>query len=72
MENKNISFAEYRAQVIRAFYKVSGYSEKDATPFLNSSKVESKIKSSYKYFTSSDIGGFEPSAVASCLDMMFE
>lgn len=70
--SKNISFDEYKAQVIRAFYKVSGMSEKDATPFLNSQKAESKIKSSYKYFTTMDIGGFEPQAVASCLDMMYE
>lgn len=70
--NKNLSFDEYKAQVIRAFYKVSGIPEKDATPFLNSQKAESKIKSSYEYFTSADIGGFEPQAVASCLDMMFE
>lgn len=70
--NKNISFDEYKAQVIRAFYKVSGMSEKDATPFLTSQRAESKIKSSYKYFTTMDIGGFEPQAVASCLDMMYE
>ena len=70
--NKNISFDEYKAQVVRAFYKVSGIPEKDATPFLNGQKAESKIKSSYKYFTTTDIGGFEPQAVASCLDMMFE
>ncbi len=70
--NKNISFDEYRTQVIKAFYSVSGLSEKDATPFLNSQKAESKIKSSYEYFTTTNIGGFEPQAVASCLDMMFE
>ena len=65
-----MSFDEYKNEVIRNFYQLSGIPEKDAVPFLNSAKVQSKIKSSYKYFQESPC--FEPKAVASCLDMMYE
>ena len=70
--NKNVTFDEYKAEVIRDFYKVSGMSEEDAAPFLNSNLAQKKIKTSYKYFTTTDVGGFDPRAVASCLDMLYE
>ena len=70
--DKNISFDEYNTEVRRCFYEISGLSEDEGEVFLNSETAENKIKSSYKYFTTSDVAGFEPPAVAGCLDMMYE
>lgn len=70
--DRNVTFDEYKREVIRQFYKISGLTEKDGEAYLNGTEAESKIKSSYKYYMEGKHGGYEPPAVASCLDMMYE
>ena len=71
--NKDVTLADYTAEVKKAFLRYVGKSE-DAEKWFISNEAQFIIKTNYKDFSNPKftLGGCEPEATAGCLYMMYD
>ena len=66
-----MSFNEYKSAVSKELLKY-GYTTDEINKFVNKANIDKVIRTNYEQYTGKRKAGCEPTATASCLDMMYE
>lgn len=66
----DMRFEEYRAQV-RSYFEEYSYSEDEINVYFSKAKTLELLIKSFEGYTRYGVAGYDPPAVASCLDMLY-
>ena len=66
-----MKFNDYKSAVAKELLDYS-YTEKEINEFLNRPKIAKVLRENYEEYSEQGTAGCEPTATASCIDMMYE
>lgn len=66
-----MSFNEYKSAVAKELLDY-GYTKAQIDKFLAKSDIDAIVRDTYEEYSEDGTAGTEPSATASCLDMLYE